>query len=71
MKPNFKQMSDVQLREYIKQHRTDNEAIAELFVNRRSSDAEATWYATAELSDTVDVIQQKINQRQAGEHHAS
>jgi hypothetical protein len=71
MKPNLKQMSDDQLREYIKQHRTDNEAIAELFVNRRSSDAEATWYATAGVSDTVDVIKKQIDQRQAGEHHAS
>lgn len=71
MKLNFEQMSDSQLREYIKQHRTDNEAIAELFVNRRSSDAEATWYATAGVSDTVDVIQQKIDQRQDGENYAS
>jgi len=68
---NFKQMSNDQLREYIKQHRTDNEAITELFVNRRSSDSEATWHATAGVSDTVEVIKQQINQRQAGEHHAS
>lgn len=71
MKPNFKQMSNDQLREYIKQHRTDNEAIAELFVNRRSSDTEATWYATAGLPDTLRVLKNKIDQQQAGEHHAS
>lgn len=40
--PNFKAMSRTELRNYIKQHHTDDEAIAELFVNRRSSDAEAT-----------------------------
>lgn len=60
IKPNFKQMPDDQLRDYIKQHRTDDEAIADLFVNRRSSDAEATWYTTAGIKETVDIICQRI-----------
>ncbi len=36
MKPDFSKMDSVELRTYIKQHRTDDDAIRELFVNRRS-----------------------------------
>lgn len=39
MKPNFKKMSRSDLKEYIKNNHTDDEAIKELFVNRKSPDA--------------------------------
>lgn len=44
MKPDFGQMSLKELRTYVKDHRNDDEAIRELFVNRRSPDETATWY---------------------------
>jgi hypothetical protein len=39
MKPNFKEMTKQELIAYIKEHRTDDEAIHELFVNRRRTNA--------------------------------
>lgn len=45
LKPNFKAMTLNELRAYVKEHRTDDEAIRELFVNRRSPDETATWYS--------------------------
>ena len=45
MKPDFKAMSHAELVAYIKEHRTDDDAIQELFVNRRSPDETATWYS--------------------------
>ena len=38
-KPNFSQLTRQELKRYIRQHPTDDEAIRELFVNRRSPDA--------------------------------
>lgn len=38
-KPDFTQMIRQELKAYIRQHPTDDEAIRELFVNRRSSQA--------------------------------
>ncbi len=38
-KPNFNQMSRKELKAYIRQHPTDEDAIKELFVNRRSPNA--------------------------------
>jgi hypothetical protein len=38
-KPNFKQMTRKELKTYIRQNPTDDEAIRELFVNRRSPNA--------------------------------
>jgi hypothetical protein len=38
-KPNFSQLTRQELKSYIRQHPTDDEAIRELFVNRRSPDA--------------------------------
>lgn len=38
-KPDFTQMSRKELKGYIRQHPTDDNAIRELFVNRRSPDA--------------------------------
>jgi hypothetical protein len=45
MKPNYQQMTNAELRNYIKEHRTDEGAIQELFVHRRSPDESATWYS--------------------------
>ncbi len=45
MKPDFSKMTLTELRTYVKEHRTDDEAIRELFVNRRSPDETATWYS--------------------------
>lgn len=39
MRPDFKAMSLSELRDYVKQHRNDDEAIHELFVNRRNPNA--------------------------------
>ena len=39
MKSNFSKMSLVELRAYVKKHRNDDEAIHELFVNRRNPNA--------------------------------
>lgn len=38
-KPNFTQMTRKELKAYIKQNPTDDEAIRELFINRRSPNA--------------------------------
>ncbi len=38
-KPNFTQMTRKELKTYIRQNPTDDEAIRELFVNRRSPNA--------------------------------
>ncbi|BAY07629.1 DUF6887 family protein [Calothrix sp. NIES-2098] len=37
--PDFTKMTRQELKAYIRQHPTDDEAIRELFVNRRSPDA--------------------------------
>ena len=39
MKPDFKQMTRAELKAYIVAHREDDEAIHELFVNRRNPNA--------------------------------
>lgn len=39
MKHNFSEMSLAELRAYVKEHRNDDEAIHELFVNRRNPNA--------------------------------
>ena len=38
-KPNFSQLTRQELKSYIRQHPTDDEAIRELFVHRRHPDA--------------------------------
>jgi hypothetical protein len=63
MKPNYKQMTDAELRTYIKEHRTDEEAIQELFVHRRSPDDSATWYSVPFSSEGIEVTQELIRQK--------
>lgn len=55
MKPNFKEMTKAELIAYVKEHRTDDEAIRELFINRANPNA--TWYSA---STTYDEIKQII-----------
>ena len=38
-KPNFSQLTRQELKAYIRQHPSDEEAIRELFINRRHPDA--------------------------------
>ena len=68
MKPDFSKMTLPELRTYIKEHRTDDEAIRELFVNRRSPDETATWYSfpfTPEgLKQGEEILLQEIESRQ-------
>ena len=66
MKPDFSKMDLVELRTYFKQHRTDEEAIRELFVNRRSPDETATWYSFPRTEEGTkqmeEVFRQKIQE---------
>jgi hypothetical protein len=43
-KPDFTQMTRKELKKYILSHPTDDEAIRELFVNRRNPDVEVFPY---------------------------
>ena len=52
-KPNFKQMSKEELLTYVKANRTDDEAIIELFVNRRNPNA--TRYPAPLNPETVRI----------------
>ena len=62
MKPNFSEMSS-QLRAYIKEHRTDDEAIRELFVNRRSPDDTATWYPLPLDEEGMRIMEEAFRQK--------
>lgn len=68
---NFKKMTNSELLAYIKEHRSDDEAIRELFVNRRSPDESATWYSfphNAEgLKQGEEVIRAKIKENKLEE----
>jgi hypothetical protein len=66
---NFKEMTDSELRAYVKEHRSDDEAIRELFVNRRSPDETATWYSFPHNAEGIkqgeEVIRQRVQQSKA------
>lgn len=66
MKPDFNAMSRAELLAYVKEHRTDDEVIRELFVNRRSPDETAIWYSfpwTEEGKKQMEeVFRQKIEE---------
>lgn len=68
---NFKKMTTSELLAYIKEYRSDDEAIQELFVNRRSPDETATWYSfphNAEgLQQGEEVIRAKIRENKPEE----
>lgn len=63
MKPNFSQMTLSELRAYIKEHRTDDEAIRELFVNRRSPDETATWYPAPLDEEAIKIMEEAFRQK--------
>jgi hypothetical protein len=63
MKPNYQQMTNVELRAYIKENRTDEEAIQELFVHRRSPDESATWYSVTFGPEGIEETQELIRQK--------
>ena len=54
MKPNFKEMTKAELLAYIKEHRTDDEAIRELFINRANPDA--AWHSASTTPDEIKQI---------------
>jgi hypothetical protein len=64
MRPNYKQMTNAELLAYLKEHRTDEEAIQELFVHRRSPDESATWHSAPfrpeGIQQTEELIRQKV-----------
>lgn len=66
---NFKEMTDSELRAYVKEHRSDDEAIRELFVNRRSPDETATWYSFPHNAEGIkqgeEVIRQRVQESKA------
>lgn len=55
-KPNFTQMTRKQLKTYIRQHPTDDEAIRELFINRRSPNAKSYPYPYNMTKEELDNI---------------
>lgn len=66
-RPDFDKMSRSELKAYVLQHRTDDEAVRALF-DRRSPDETATWYTfspfTQEKIQEMDaVFRQKIQEQ--------
>ncbi len=55
-KPNFTQMTRKELKTYIRQHPTDEEAIRELFVNRRSPNAKSYPFPYNMTKEELDDI---------------
>lgn len=60
MKPNFKEMSFSELRAYIVAHRTDDEAIHELFVNRRNPNAKQ-YPPNLSDEELKEILKRQIN----------
>lgn len=60
MKPNFQEMSRDELKKYILSHPTDDEAIRELFINRRKSDAVRYPFSLSD-QEMEEVLRRKIN----------
>lgn len=66
MKPNFKTMTRKELCAYIKNNRTDDEAINELFINR--SDPNSIKYPANQTGEEIEQILRegsRIDKRQA------
>lgn len=60
-KPNFKEMPKSELIAYIKQNRTDDEAIRELFVNRRNPNA--IWYPAPLDTESFRITEEAIRRK--------
>lgn len=58
-KPNYKEMTHEELRKYVLAHRDDDEAINELFVNRRDPNAKV-YPANMSIEEMTQVIQERI-----------
>lgn len=65
MKLDFKSMSLAELRDYVKQHRNDDEAIHELFVNRRNPDAKE--YPPPLDEEGIKVMEEALRRKVVGE----
>jgi len=63
MKPNFKEMSREELIAYVKEHRTDDEAIHELFVNRRNPNAKV-YPANQTMDEIKQILLEKIREKE-------
>lgn len=59
MKPNFEEMSFSDLRAYILTHREDDEAIRELFMNRRNPNAKS--YTATCVEEMTEILRHKLN----------
>ena len=53
-KPDFKEMTRKELKSYIRQHPTDDEAIRELFISRRHPDAKV--YPNSMSPDEIEQV---------------
>lgn len=62
-KPDFTQMSRKELKSYIRQHPTDDDAIRELFINRRSPNAKIYPFPYEMSKEELDEIFRSANQK--------
>ena len=63
MKPDFKTMTKKELIAYVKQHRTDDEAIHELFINRANPNP--TWYPANQTPEEIEqILRHKIKEKE-------
>lgn len=60
---DFKEMTKSELLTYVREHRTDDEAIRELFVNRRSPDETATWYPAPLDPESIRITEEAIRNK--------
>jgi hypothetical protein len=62
-KPDFKQMTRKELKKYILAHPTDDEAVRELFINRRNPNAKVYPYPYDMPYEEVEAIfKSRLNQ---------
>jgi hypothetical protein len=64
IKPDFQQMSRKELKAYIREHPTDDEAIRELFINRWSAEAKSYPPHTQMSKEELDSIFRPKTQNQ-------
>jgi len=66
MKPDFQQMTRKELKKYILGHPTDDEAIRELFINRRNPNAKVYPYPYDMPYEEVEaILKSKLNQSES------
>jgi hypothetical protein len=62
-KPNFQQMTRKELKKYILAHPTDDEAIRELFINRRNPNAKIYPYPyDLPYEEIAAIFKEKLNE---------